>query len=228
VDARDQVMFVLQVVTALGPVAIYFLGLGLVNSQARPFLISARRDFSLLAGAFLPLILVPTATMAQNGHGYLALAVVTGVVLLFAIMLPPRRGVWVVYNVGPDQLLALLQRACRRQGWSMAMEGDLLTIQPPGLQISRHSIHWLRNATLELHGNSRHTPAESELLAALREELSRESMLASPTGASLVVVGASLLGLPMWYLFHHMDLIVEVVRHILFAGGAGVSPAFWA
>jgi hypothetical protein len=218
-------MFVFQVVTALGPVAIYFLGLGLVNSQARPFLISARRDFTLLAGAFLPLILVPTIAMTRSGHGYLALAVLAGVAVLFVIMLPPRRGVWVVYNVAPDQLLALLQRACRRRHWAMTVEGDLLTIPPAGLQITRHSIHWLRNATLELHGIGRQTLAESELLAALREELSRESMLASPTGASLVVVGASLLGLPMWYLFHHMDLIVDVVRHILFAGGAGVSPA---
>ena len=215
--ARDQVMFVLQVVAALGPIAVYFLGLGLVNSQARPFLISARRDFSLLAGAFIPLILVPTAGLAENGHGYLSLAVLASVLVLFVIMLPPRRGVWVVYNVGPEQLFGLLQRACRRQKWSIAVEGDLFTIRPAGLQISRHSIHWLRNATLELRGPGLHDSAAVGLLAALREELARESMLASPTGASLVVVGASLLGLPMWYLFHHMDLIVDLVRQILFA-----------
>jgi hypothetical protein len=217
-------MFVLQVVTALGPVAIYFLGLGLVNSQARPFLVGARRDFTLLAGAFLPLILVPTAAMAGNGHVYLALAVLAGVVVLFVAMLPPRRGVWVIYNVSPDQLLSLLQRACRRRNWALAAEGDLLTIQPAGLQISRHNIHWLRNATLELHGIGRHTPAEAELLKALRAEFNRESMLASPAGASLVVVGASLLGLPMWYLFHHMDAIVQVVRHLIFASTAAGLP----
>jgi hypothetical protein len=210
-------MFVLQVAAALGPVAIYFLGLGLVNSQARPLLISARRDFTLLAGAFLPLILVPAAALARSGHAYPAAGVLAGVVILFFVMLPQRRHLWVVYNVGPEQLLRVLQRACRRQEWSLHADGDLLTIQPIGLQFTRHGLNWLRNATLEFHGPRRHSPAESQLLSALREELACESMLASPTGASLVVIGASLLGLPMWYLFQHMDLIVDVVRQILFA-----------
>lgn len=216
-DARDQVMFVLQVAAALGPVAIYFLGLGLVNSQPRPMLISARRDFTLLAGAFFPLILVPAAAMARNGHPYLALGVIAGVVILFLAMLPARRNLWVVYNIGPGQLLRVLQRACRRNGWALSAEGDLLSVQPLGLQFTRHSLHWLRNATLEFHGSCHQGENQSRLLAALRTELDRESMLASPTGASLVVVGAALLGLPMWYLFHHMDLIVDVVRQILFA-----------
>jgi len=217
VDARDQVMFILQVVAALGPVAVYFLGLGLVNSQARPLLISARRDFMLLASAFFPLVLVPAALMARNGHAYVAIGVLVGVLMLFFVMLPRRRSLWVVYNVGAGQLLRLIQRACRRQGWTLRVDGDCLTVQPVGLRLTRHGLNWLRNATIEFHGPSSPSSAEVRLLAALREELACESMLASPTGASLVVIGASLLGLPMWYLFRHMDLIVDVVRQILFA-----------
>lgn len=216
-DARDQVVFVLQVVMALGPIAVYFLGLGLVNSQARPLLISARRDFTLLGSAFLPLILVPGVALIRNGHGWLAVGVLAGVLILFATMLPARRGIWVVYNVGGGQFLRLLQRACRRRGWQLQVEGDLLTVQPGGLQITRHGVSWLRNVTIEMRGAGRRSPAVAELIDALRRELDHESMLPSPTGASLVVIGASLLGLPMWYLFHHMDMIVDVVRQILFA-----------
>lgn len=216
-DARDQVVFVLQVVMALGPIAVYFLGLGLVNSQARPFLISARRDFAILAGAFVPVVLVPAVALARGGHGYLAAMVLACVAVLFLAMLPGRKGTWVIYNTGAGQFRRLLQRACRRQGWDLRAEGDLLRVEPVGLQITRHSVSWLRNVTVELHGAGRCRAPADQLMAALSDELAQESMLPSPTGASLVVIGASLLGLPMWYLFRNMDLIVDVVRQILFA-----------
>ncbi|HOB74399.1 MAG TPA: hypothetical protein PKG54_07725 [Phycisphaerae bacterium] len=216
-DARDQVLFILQVVLALGPIAVYFLALGLVNSQARPFLISARRDFVLLASAFVPLVLVPAFGLVATGHGWLALVVVAGVVALFRAMLPARHTAWVIYNVGVGQFHRLLGRACRRQGWQLRTEGDVLCIDPVGLQLTRHGITWLRNVSLEFHGAGRHSAHARQLVEALNDELGCESMLPSPTGASLVVIGASLLGLPMWYLFTHMDQIVDVVRQILFA-----------
>lgn len=216
-DARDQVVFIFQVVMALGPIAIYFLGLGLVNSQARPFLISARRDFTLLASAFIPLVLVPAFGLLGNGHGWLALAVVTGVMFLFVAMLPARHSAWVIYNIGPGQFLRLLGRACRRQGWQLRADGDVLFVDPVGLQLVRHGVSWLRNVSLEFQGAGRHSAEAGRLMTALNDELARESMLPSPTGASLVVIGASLLGLPMWYLFTHMDQIVDLVRQILFA-----------
>jgi hypothetical protein len=216
-DARDQVVSILQVAMALGPIAVYFLGLGLVNSQSRPLLISARRDFALLGSAFLPLVLVPCVALTRAGHGWVAAGVLAAVIVLFVVMLPARKGTWVVYNVGAGQFLRILQRACRRRNWQLRVEGDLLTVEPAGIQIARHGISWLRNVTLEFQG-ARSLPEEAaELRSALRDELACESMLPSPTGASLVVIGASLLGLPMWYLFHHMDLIVDVVRQILFA-----------
>ena len=215
-DPREQVLFVLQVVMALGPIAIYFLGLGLANSQARPFLMSARRDFTLLASAFIPLILVPALALAQQGHGRVAAGAVFAVTALFVAMLPGRGGSWVVYNVGAGQLRRLLERACRRQGWRSRVDGGEMVVEPGGLRVGLNQISWLRNATLDL-ACIQDQSLRDQLLGAFREELSRESMLPSPTGASLVVIGASLLGLPMWYLFHNMDLIVDVVRQILFA-----------
>lgn len=216
-DPRDQVVFILQVVLALGPIAVYFLGLGLVNSQSRPFLISARMDFTLLAGAFVPLVLVPGFALVSHGHGWIAVLVLAGVLALFTVMLPARGTTWVVYNVGSDQFHRLLERACRRQGWKLRSDGDLLIVDPIGLHLTRHGISWLRNVSIQLQGARRQSVEARQLMAALRDELAGESMLPSPTGASLVVIGASLLGLPMWYLFSHMDQIVDVVRQILFA-----------
>lgn len=214
-DPRDQVVFVFQVVLALGPIAAYFLGLGLVNSQARPFLIGARLDFTLLASAFLPVVVVPSVSFLQDGRYWLAGGVLAAVAVLFVAMLPSRRFGWVVYNIGPEQWRRVLDRACRRAGWSVRAEGEELVIDGAGLRVLPHGLAWLRNVTLEVRGTDR--AARERLREALQRELLEESMLPSPTGASLVVVGASLLGLPMWYLFNNMNAIVDVVRQILFA-----------
>ena len=53
-------------------------------------------------------------------------------------------------------------------------------------------------------------------MRAVAREIRREAMLPSPAGASMVVIGAALLGVPMWYLFHHMDAIASAVRQVLF------------
>lgn len=217
-DAREQVMFVLQVVMALGPIAVYFLGLGLVNSQARPFLISSRRDFTLLASAFIPLILVPAVGLVRQGHPWLAWGTVVGVAAIFLAMLPARHSSWVIYNVSASQFRRIIERACRRQGWKTEPAGRDLAVVPLGVTLAIHRVSWLRNATVEIHPSTAEARSRAaSFLGVLDEELKRESMLPSPAGASLVVIGASLLGLPMWYLFHHMHQIVDVVRQILFA-----------
>src|SRR5690606_37506610 len=108
--------------------AVYFLGLGLLNSQARPFLISARRDFALLATAFIPVVVVPAVGLARNGHILPAAGICLGVLVLFAVMLPARHSAWVIYNVGPAQFRRVLDRACRRQGWRLQTEGDSFVV----------------------------------------------------------------------------------------------------
>jgi hypothetical protein len=78
---------------------------------------------------------------------------------------------------------------------------------------------WLRNMTLRIKpaGNQPSLEARDALLATLDRELRKESMLPSAAGAGLVVIGATLLGLPMWYLFSNMNAIVDVVRRMLLA-----------
>lgn len=51
----------------------------------------------------------------------------------------------------------------------------------------------------------------------LEGEIQEESMLPSPAGASMVVIGAAMLAVPMWFFFHHVDAIARAVRQIFFA-----------
>ncbi len=218
-DSADQVVFVLQLILALGPLALYFLALGLVNSQSHPCLINARVDFVLLAVAFLPVMIGPMLLLIEHGHALIAAGVVAGMAALFRALLPARRGAWVIYNVSREQCRVLMERACRRLNWSVTVADDQIRVSPVHLVITQSALPWLRNVALRIRclGGVGGEDAQEQLIDALASEIQRESMLPSPMGASLVVIGAALLGMPMWYLFHHMDAIVDVVRQILFA-----------
>ena len=105
--------------------------------------------------------------------------------------------------------------AARRRGWSLAVNDEEARFEPMGLAIQISSLPWLRNVTLNWSDGQ--DAGACEFLRAFSDELAREAMLPSPAGASLVLIGAGLLGVPMWYLLHHIDAIVNVVREILFA-----------
>ena len=124
-DSSDQVIFALKVVLAVGPLALYFLALGLVNSQARPCIVSARSDFSLLAIAVVPVVATPVLILIEHGQMVTAAGVVLGLAVAFLSLLPKAGGSWVVYNCSPAQCRRLVRQACQALGWSLDQtDGD--------------------------------------------------------------------------------------------------------
>jgi hypothetical protein len=159
--------------------------------------------------------------VAAVSHGLyvIAGAFLASAVTLFWALLPSAHHGWVIYNISPQECRRALQRACRRMGWELACSGPLsdeaeIVIRPANLNLSLSTMPWLRNVTLRC---DRAGPAARQLAGALNDELRRESLLPSATGAGLVVIGATLLGLPLWYFFNHMDAIVDVVRRMILA-----------
>jgi hypothetical protein len=218
-NSAEQVVFVLQIILTLGPLAVYFLALGLVNSQASSRLVNARVDFVLLTIAFVPVILVPAVLLVWQGWLLTAIGGLLAVGGLFRAMLPARSGAWVIYNIDAHECRQLLKRACRRLGWTASCTQDELHVCPVGLTVRWETLPWLRNATIRVHAVSDDPlePAQARLIGAIREEIEQLAMLPSPTGASLVLIGAGLLGMPLWYVFQHIEAIVDVVQQILFA-----------
>ena len=218
-NSADEVVFVLQLSLTLGPLAIYFLGLGLVNSRAHPCVVNARGDFLVLSIAVFPVIIWPVIVLVELGQLWFAAGVVFVLSGLFYWMLPGRDAGWVIYNIDPGLCKRVLEEACGKLGWTVEESNNELHIKPVGLLISFSTLPWLRNVTLGVCKSSggRLGSAHKQFGQALHNELETESMLPSPTGASLVVIGGALLGLPMWYLFHHMDAVVDVVRRMLLA-----------
>ena len=55
-ESVQQVILVLKVLVLVAPIAVYFMLLGLLNSQPTPRLINARSDFLILTAALCPLL----------------------------------------------------------------------------------------------------------------------------------------------------------------------------
>jgi hypothetical protein len=222
VDGSDQVVFVLQLVLALGPLAVYFLGLGLVNSQAHPCMVPARTDFVVLATALIPMVMGPVLALVQFGGwwpAFLAALVACGFI---GVMLPRRNSGWVVYNASLPQCRRLFCRACRRLGLSAEGNEDQIHVPEAGLTVLLSSLPLLRNVTLSLRNDGKVEAGANRVMIrrimdGLDHEMRQEAMLPSPAGASMVVIGAAMLAVPMWYFFHHVDAIARAVRQIFFA-----------
>lgn len=221
----EQVIFVSRLALAVGPLALYFVVLGLVNSQARPCLVGARSDFLGLSVVVVPLVVSPCVALIEHGMAWAAWLVVAGVLVAGRRLMPARDSGWVLYNTTRAQCDGLVARACRRLNWSADCDGETVTIQtaaggkaPAGVSLRLHlrELGWMRNVTIEAGGDAGRM-LHARFAEALSAETRREAALPSPVGASLVLLGSSLLALPAWYLGHHMPAIVEVVRSLLFA-----------
>jgi len=118
VSNTDQAIFALKIVLTVAPLAAYFLMLGVVNSQATPRLVSARRDFLVLTGAFLPAFVWPVPVLLTGlGLQALVAAVVIAALLLRARLPHPWKH-WVIYNADAALASSAIERTLQRLGWA--------------------------------------------------------------------------------------------------------------
>ena len=113
----EQAAAALSVLLYVGPVAVYALWLGLVNSQATPKVITARDDFVSMTVAFCPFVVAPIVGLAHAGYGWASIAAAGLMFLLFLRLLPARHSGWVIHNVSPRRARTLVDRTLRSLGW---------------------------------------------------------------------------------------------------------------
>src|SRR5690554_989144 len=112
-----QVADVLMLVLCIGPVAVYFLTLGLVNSHSRPWMISSRSDFVSLTVVLIPLLIWPLPILANERHWWLLLPALAVLGFAFVRMLPSSRAGYVIYNISETRCRRLLEDSLRSLGW---------------------------------------------------------------------------------------------------------------
>lgn len=218
-DSTANVILVLQLLVNLGPLALYFIVLGLVNSQRHPRLVSSRTDFVTLTVVFMPMLLWPVPFLVSHGLWWmlgLGVAVVCGA---FSALLPRPHAGWVVYHTTEAETRTIVQHAVRRLGWDARWsEGDLI-LPEANVRLRCGAFPWL--GSVSIHAEALDGEADAEALDSLRlqveRQLERRSLLPSAVGTGLVLVGVALWIVPFWMMFRHIDAIVDVVQHFLFA-----------
>ena len=218
-NAYEQAVFLLRLVINVAPVAVYFLALGLVNTQDRPRLVSGRSDFVSLTVVFVPVLVWPVPVLIQSGLWWVVLAGLCVGGAVFWSLLPARLSNWVVYNITERRCRRILNEALTRTGLAASEDDRGMTVTSRNLRIDLSSFGLLNNVTV--YFTPTRGTVDEPLLARLRTEFEGQlrtvSLLPSPTGACLVMLGVSLLIVPLWMMSRHMDAIVEIFSRLLSA-----------
>ncbi len=211
-----QTVDVLMLVGNVLPIALYFLVLGLVNSHARPFLITARTDFVTLSCALMPILLWPLPTFVGSGMTWLLIVGLVFAAGLFVWMLKTAGTGFVIYNIDQSCCRRILDGAIRATGFKGRWTDDTWQDDAGLVAIHVRKFALLRNITLHIETDD---PAAAKRLPQFAAELDRRlatiAQLPSTRGVCLVIIGVALMILPMWMVGRHIHDIVEAVSNIL-------------
>lgn len=183
---------------ALGPVAIYLLLLGMLNSFRRPLLVSGTRDTATLGLVVAGLVfvgpidlLIPVpALIAFRAYAWVLLIAlyVLGLVLVLLLQRPRI----VIYNISPDELRPVLADLTHELDDEARWAGDSLFLPNLGVQLHVEGLTAMRNVTL-LATSLKQSPQgwrklEQTLKTALRElEVPRNPRAISLFSAGLLL-----------------------------------------
>ena len=216
----DNAILTLKVIGTVAPIAVYFLTLGVVNSQASPRLVSGRWDFIVLTGIFLPALFWPIATLYSSigWQAVLVLALAAGLAL--RAMLPHPWKQWVIYNADTPRVADAIRRALDGLGWRYQREGETVFALPDlRMKVEVGGLGLLNAVNLHIQTDARN-PEDAELaslIGAIEVSLRRYQLLPTAAGLFLVLIGASLMIVPMWLMTRHMRDIVEAIGRLFVA-----------
>lgn len=212
--ALGQLEASLQIALTVIPVALYFLILGLLNSQRRPQVLSARLDFALLLATMSPLVAVPV--LSWLGAGPRAMGITAVAVGAAIALLAPRPGEgWVLYNIGLDEAMENVERALRETGLRCTRHGRWLRLDA-GATLVVSSFPLLRNVSLTVKG---YRPELAESLArfeaSLNRGMGRLEAVPSPMAAAFVLVATVVLVAPLVLLADRMPEMVRILTDLI-------------
>lgn len=210
-----QVVDVLMLVGNLLPLSLYFLILGLVNSHARPCLITSRSDFLVLTSVLVPVLLWPVPDLVRGQMYHWLGAILLFASAIFFYLLPARDAGFVIYNLTQSRCRRLLDHVFERMGLSGRWLGN--TWRADGLELSLELREFSLLSNVSLHFESGDAEARSRINA-IGSELDRRldaiRRLPSNMGIGLVMAGITLMILPMWMVGRHIHDLVDAMLHL--------------
>jgi hypothetical protein len=184
---------------ALGPVAIYLLLFGTINLSRRPFVVSAARDFAVLALAVIGLVIVGpmdlffplTASIRFGPYVWILMIVLYVLLVVFLILfLRPRL---VIYNISTDVLRPILADLAGKLDADARWAGDSLSLPNLDVQLHIDSVNKMRNVTLVSSGPIQNHQGWRRLELALQAALAHVEVQRNVRAVSLISAAAIIL-----------------------------------
>jgi len=200
---------------ALGPLAMYFLAVGVINLGRRPVVTSGSREIAALGLAVIGLVLIGPMQLffpeaAANRFGplvwVLLLAFYALCVLLWMLTARPRI---VVYNVPPQQLRAVLAEIAPSLDPQASWAGDHLVLPDRQVQLHVQNYDRMRNVTLMASGDAQSHSGWNELRRALAAALRSTTVPRNPRGVSFVTCGLLMLSAIVYKTIEDPQALVE-------------------
>ena len=188
-----------RICLALGPVAVYLFVFGAINLARRPFVVSAARDFAVLALAVVGLMVVGpmelffplTASIRFGSSVWMLLIALYVLAVVFLILfLRPRL---IIYNISTGELRPILADLAGKLDADARWAGDSLALPNLGVQLHVDSVARMRNVALVSSGPAQNHQGwrrlELGLQAALAHvEVPRNVRAVSLISAALIIL----------------------------------------
>jgi len=206
---------------ALGPLAVYFVLLGIINLTARPFLTTGARDVAALGVAVsglivagpMELFLPEAATSRLGAYVWLLLLAFYGLCLsLVVLLMRPRL---VIYNTSPDQLRPMLAEVVAELDSTARWAGDSLVLPQHDVQLHVEMFGLMRSAQLVAAGPRQNMNGWKRLEQALAKVLRQTKSAPTSYGYALVTAGVLLIGLVTFQLVSDPQTVVQGVNEML-------------
>jgi len=180
---------------ALGPVAVYLLLAGGMNSFRRPLLVSGTRDAVALGLAVSGLVFVgpmelfaPEPALIAFGP-YVWLFLMSLYVLTLVLVLLLQRPRLVIYNISPDELRPVLAELAGKLDSDARWAGDSLFLPRLGIQLYMDGPSAMRNVSLIATSSKQSHQGWRQLERSLKTALGHVDVPRNPRGISLVSAG---------------------------------------
>jgi hypothetical protein len=209
----------------LGPVAIYFFLLGVINLSRRPVVVSGGRDAAALGLAVSglvfvgPMALLFPASVAAHfgpwGTKYLWLMFVGLFACCLVFLLLTLRPRLVIYNISTGQLRPILAELVERIDPEARWAGDCLCLPGLGVQLHLEGVGWMRNVSLVSAGPKQDYQGWSRLQAEISAALRSVETPWNIAGLLLLCTGNILVIWLAWAIVHNPQAIAQTVLELL-------------
>lgn len=206
---------------AVGPLAVYFLLLGVLNISSRPFLTTGARDAAALGVAVsgfavagpMELFLPGTAAARFGGLVWLLLLALYGLCLtLWVLLMRPRI---VIYNVTSDRLRSILADVVTEVDKQARWAGECLVLPQLGVQLHVETTPVLRNAQLVASGPNQNYIGWRQLEVVLGRALRKAPGSRNPCGYFLIMFGLVIVSGISYWLVNDREALAQALNEML-------------